>query len=295
MARIRTIKPEFPQSESMGRVSRDARLLFVLLWTVADDVGRLRGDSRMLARILYPYDDGEDGHIKTTGSDVDSWLRELEREGCIARYVVDGKAYVQIVNWVEHQKIDKPSKSKLPPLDESSRILASPRESSRVFSPQQTRTREGSAADQDQDQGKDLDHTYAREESTVRNGRNHVDAYAEFQRIKAAYPKFAGRQDWINAQARVTALVEDGEATYDELFDAVTRYAAYIRAKGSEGTQFVKTPGRFFEGRTADAYWRQTWEPPSPAAVNGKALTRFDRVFGDGEPEVDEHGNKIQF
>ena len=57
MARIRTIKPEFPQSESMGRVSRDARLCFVMLWTIADDSGRLRGNSRMLASLLFPYDD----------------------------------------------------------------------------------------------------------------------------------------------------------------------------------------------------------------------------------------------
>jgi hypothetical protein len=28
MERIRMIKPEFPQSEAMGRVSRDARLLY---------------------------------------------------------------------------------------------------------------------------------------------------------------------------------------------------------------------------------------------------------------------------
>ena len=49
MARIRTIKPEFPQSESMGRVSRDARLLFVQLWCICDDHGRTRAASRMLA------------------------------------------------------------------------------------------------------------------------------------------------------------------------------------------------------------------------------------------------------
>jgi hypothetical protein len=54
VGRIRTIKPEFPQSESMDRVSREARLLFVLLWTVADDAGRLRTAPRLLAgqRIL---------------------------------------------------------------------------------------------------------------------------------------------------------------------------------------------------------------------------------------------------
>jgi hypothetical protein len=107
MARIRTIKPEFPQSESMGRVSRDARLCFVMLWTIADDSGRLRGNSRMLASLLFPYDDDAKEHI-------DAWLRELENEGCAVRYVVGGDSYIQITGWAAHQKIDKPSVSKLP-------------------------------------------------------------------------------------------------------------------------------------------------------------------------------------
>lgn len=121
MARIRSIKPEFPHSESMGRVSRDARLTFIELWTLADDVGRLRGNSRMLASLLFPYDDDAKDLIE-------GWLGELDRENCITRYVVDDTSYVQICKWLMHQKIDKPSGSKLPPPPESSRILANPRE-----------------------------------------------------------------------------------------------------------------------------------------------------------------------
>ncbi len=123
MARIRTIKPEFPHSESMGRVSREARLCFILLWTVADDVGRLRGNSRMLASLLYPYDDDAKNRI-------DGWLKQLSSEGCIARYEVAGTSYIEICNWLSHQKIDKPSASKLPAFDESSRIIENPREQS---------------------------------------------------------------------------------------------------------------------------------------------------------------------
>jgi len=130
MARIRTIKPEFPQSESMGRVSREARLLFVLLWTICDDAGRTRASSRMLASLLYPYDED-------AASLIDGWLGELELESCIIRYEVDGSHYLQVKKWNDHQKIDKPTKSRVPPCDESSRILAnsrgelsSPRESS---------------------------------------------------------------------------------------------------------------------------------------------------------------------
>lgn len=133
MPRIRTIKPEFPQSESMGRVSRDARLLFVQMWTLADDSGRLRGNSRMLASLLFPYDNDAPDLIS-------HWLDELEAEGCIVRYVAaDGRNnhshYVAICNWREHQKIDKPSESKLPSPDdgeilEHSRSLANIREPS---------------------------------------------------------------------------------------------------------------------------------------------------------------------
>src|SRR5690606_34337330 len=107
MGRIRSIKPEFPQSESMGNVSRDARLLFVLLWPICDDHGRTRAASRMLASTLFPYDEDARGLI-------DGWMDELEREGCIRRYQVDGSAYLEICNWLKHQKIDRPSKPQFP-------------------------------------------------------------------------------------------------------------------------------------------------------------------------------------
>lgn len=107
MARIRTIKPEFPQSESMGRLSRDARLLFVQLWTIVDDDGKARAASRLLASLLYPYDDDAPALI-------DGWLAELEAEGCIQRYTVCGASYLQVCKWADHQKIDRPSVSKLP-------------------------------------------------------------------------------------------------------------------------------------------------------------------------------------
>jgi len=120
MARIRTIKPEFPQSDSIGKVSREARLLFIQLWTIADDVGRARASSRVLASILYPFDEDARGLIEV-------WLVELEREELIRRYEVDGTQYLDIPKWLKHQKIDRPSKSRLPA------FVASPREGSRAL------------------------------------------------------------------------------------------------------------------------------------------------------------------
>jgi hypothetical protein len=120
VGRIRTIKPEFPQSESIGRLSREARLFFILLWTICDDSGKTRAASRMLASLLYPYDDDAPKLI-------DGWIEETEREGCVARYVVNGTTYIQVCKWLIHQKIDRPSQSRLPEFDEVSRVIANPR------------------------------------------------------------------------------------------------------------------------------------------------------------------------
>lgn len=105
----------------MGRISREARLLFIQLWTLCDDEGRTRANSRMLASLLYPYDDDAQHLIK-------GWLDELEREDCVIRYSVDDAAYLQICKWLTHQKIDKPSRSKIPAPDGDSRTVANNRE-----------------------------------------------------------------------------------------------------------------------------------------------------------------------
>ena len=120
MARIRSIKPEFPQSESMGRVSRSARLLFVMLWPICDDHGRTRAASRMLASLLFPYDDDAPALIG-------GWLNELEREDCIRRYEANGSTFLIVRNWLNHQKIDKPSRPQFP---EPPEAFANPREGS---------------------------------------------------------------------------------------------------------------------------------------------------------------------
>ena len=112
MPRIRSIKPEFPQSEAIGKLSRDARLLFIQLWTIVDDEGRSRGASRMLASLLYPFDDDAPQLI-------DHWLDELEREGHIRRYLVEDSTYLDIPKWLKHQKIDHAGKSRLPAFSES--------------------------------------------------------------------------------------------------------------------------------------------------------------------------------
>lgn len=56
MARIRTVKPDLFSDEKLARVSLQARLLYIGLFTEADDQGRLYASAKRLAGALFPHD-----------------------------------------------------------------------------------------------------------------------------------------------------------------------------------------------------------------------------------------------
>lgn len=107
--RIRTIKPDAWADEKLGgRTSRDGRLLFAVLLTLADDEGRLRDLPAAILGHGYPYD--EDAPALLGG-----WLEELVTARLVQRYVVAGQAYLTLPGWSRHQVINRPSPSELPP------------------------------------------------------------------------------------------------------------------------------------------------------------------------------------
>lgn len=108
MARIRSIKPQAFTSESLADVSVHARWTFAGLWTYVDDEGRGKADPRLIKGQLWPLDDD------VTSKDVAGYLDELEAEGMVCRYEVDGRLYLHVVHWHEHQSINKATDSKLP-------------------------------------------------------------------------------------------------------------------------------------------------------------------------------------
>lgn len=105
--RIRTLKPEVWQDEKVGGVSRDARLLFVGLITLADDEGRFRALPSVLLGHVFPYDDD-------AGRKVKGWLNELLEQGLVDLYEVQGHPYGSIPKWEKHQRINRPNQSILP-------------------------------------------------------------------------------------------------------------------------------------------------------------------------------------
>ena len=108
MGRIRSVKPEFCKSLSITELSRDTRLHFVMLWTYADDTGRGVNEPRLLKGELWPLDDD------ITAQDVSGFQNELEANGRLIQYEVDGRPYFEITNWKEHQHPQKPRPSTFP-------------------------------------------------------------------------------------------------------------------------------------------------------------------------------------
>lgn len=106
MARIRTIKPEFWQDEKMLPLSDTTRLVFLGLISMADDLGRLVYNPKLIEALLFDPD-GPD-----RSRDVRESLANLSR---IARVSVgkasSGQRVLQIANWNKHQKVDKPNRS----------------------------------------------------------------------------------------------------------------------------------------------------------------------------------------
>lgn len=256
MARIRTIKPEFPQSETVGNLSRDARLLFIQLWTICDDSGRTRAASRMLASLLYPYDD--DAREK-----IPSWLEELDRAGCIRLYLVDGQHYLEIPKWLKHQKIDRPSASKFPAFDEGSRVFDEP---SRKI-----------AQDQGEDQGpgpgKEGDGAHALE--TVDEEEL---AFLEFSACAAEFgwPKPRGLEADRRKKLRAR-LAEHGLEGWRQML-ANARASEFLRSKFALKLDWVLEPKNFrkvLEGNYGAACSSAAPSPSSDEVLWGARLKDY--------------------
>jgi len=103
MPRARNIKPSFFTNEVLGQEDPLVGLTFIGLWCLADRDGRLEDRPVRIKGELFPYRDK---------LDVNRYLTVLERTGHIERYEVDGKKYIQVVNFTKHQSPHHTEKSK---------------------------------------------------------------------------------------------------------------------------------------------------------------------------------------
>lgn len=91
--RARNIKPGFFRNEALGECSIEARMFFIGMWCIADRRGRLQDRPKKIRAEVMPYD----------LIDAEPLVQQLEQNGLIVRYEVDGEKYIWIRNFWKHQ------------------------------------------------------------------------------------------------------------------------------------------------------------------------------------------------
>ena len=104
------MKPQFFFDEELADHPALTRLLFIGLWCLADKEGRLEDRPKYIKAEVLPYDDCE----------VEPMLTALHDSKFIFKYESGGRNYIQVVNFLKHQRIsgkEAEGVSEFPPPD----------------------------------------------------------------------------------------------------------------------------------------------------------------------------------
>lgn len=106
MPRIRTIKPEFYHNEELSSLPAETHLFAGALINQADDEGYFHAHAGLLKAAIFP--------LRECSLSTHEMLTQLASIGFIRLgSTADGKKWGHILTFLDHQKINRPSKSKI--------------------------------------------------------------------------------------------------------------------------------------------------------------------------------------
>jgi hypothetical protein len=106
MARIRTIKPEFFQHQELSGLPAETHLLAAGLLCHADDDGYFLAHPDLVKAAIFP--------LREVSLSAHDMLTELARIGFVRLGTgADGKQYGQVAKFREHQRVNRPTPSKI--------------------------------------------------------------------------------------------------------------------------------------------------------------------------------------
>ncbi len=270
MPRIRTIKPEFWSDEKLAPLDPVDRLAFLGLISMADDFGRVHDNVKVIDAFVFPE----------CSRTVRESLANLSRLGRIHRgKASSGKRIIEIVNWREHQRVDKPQRATaLPEIEEFSEESL---EETCIREPFANHSR--TARDLTRDQGSGTRDQGPGIKSNAANKSPRPNVYPEaFEAFWKTYPpNGSGRKR--GKRKCLTLWRQVPEAERPRVEEAAQRYRAEC------DPEYVRDPERFLK---AD-FWRDYLGPAelpagrSPAKNAGprkrnalEALREADRASG---------------
>lgn len=236
----RIIKESIARSEKISSLTDFQFRLWIHLITYVDDYGR--GDARpaIIRGACFPLRD------RVSNKDIEAGIRGLADIGCVSLYTVDGRPYLCLPGWDEHQRV-RQKVSKYPSPEEANPVCQS-------------------AAD-----GGELPQSAARiqnPESRIRiqnpESVRARDRAKEFDLFWDAYPRHEGKQKARQAFAKV-------DATLDVLLEALAQHKRSAQWT-KDGGQFIPHPATWLIGkRWEDTMVVDTGIPKGASSVLGSA------------------------
>ena len=93
------ISPIIWEDPSFNKLSRDTRLLFIGMFSTADDEGYLRADEGSLKRNIFGFDENITENIKIWTQEIKKTMRSVHF------YSVNRELYAHFVKWKEYQSL----------------------------------------------------------------------------------------------------------------------------------------------------------------------------------------------
>lgn len=258
MARIRTIKPKFWDDLKVGRLSRDARLLYIGMWNFADDCGVIIGDLIWLKSKVFPYD-------QIQVQQFEKWIKELEINGFICQFSYQGEDFIYLPTFSRHQVINKPNFEDLnipkDVLDSQLRLIT-----------EQSRNDTGIITEQSipiKGEEKDI------ENNNSCSTASPSESDAEFEKFWQMYDKKSNK---AKTKAKFSKLSKADKA---KIFEALPAYVASTPDK-----QFRKDPLTYLNARAWEDEIIQRsgnlFQQPQRQAPAGVTLGKGEWITADG-------------
>lgn len=105
------IYAQLAENKNFAMMSDKAQKAYIFLIVLADDDGRVKGDSEWLRIKIFPYD------TSVTTADMKNFLKEIVKALLVTWYKVDENYFIQHPNWLKFQilRADRKRDSDIPP------------------------------------------------------------------------------------------------------------------------------------------------------------------------------------
>ena len=229
-------------SESIDSLTSFEETAFYRLIVNCDDFGRFDGRLPVIRSRLFPLK-------SVTDKQIDTAIAKMATAGMVCTYIVDGKPYLQLVNWEQYQQI-RAKKSKFPPPDSNCNQMIS---------------------DDIKCYRNPIQSNPIRIQSESNPNLNVREINDFFESVWKAYPKKEGK-----GSISVTQKKKLYEIGLDEMMRAVERYNKKLSAENTE-FRFIKQGSTFFNSGYVD-YIDANYQEPKHNKKNANSSLDMDEI-----------------